>query len=86
MKQIPDFGELTIKYRKPVEGCDPTSPMSAHKMSWRWEEGGTGNVIYVSDTELGLDAAAECFKMLFENAMYRISELQRERNEVNTTD
>lgn len=81
MKQIPDFGELIIKYRKPVEGCDPTSPMSAHKMSWRWEEGGIGDQIYVSDTPLGLDAATEYFKMLFENAMHRISELQEETDE-----
>lgn len=80
MKQIPDFGELIIRYRKPVEGHDPTSPMSSHKMSWRWEEGGAGdgigNGFYVSDTPLGLDVAAEYVKMLFEDAMYRISELQ----------
>ena len=76
MKQIPDFGELIIRYRKPVEGHDPTSPLSAHKMSWRWEEEGIGREIYAFDTELGLDAATEYFEMLFEDAMYRISELQ----------
>lgn len=78
MKQIPDFGELTIKYRMPAEGHDPVANISKHALSWRWEEEGIGYELYITDKELGLDVAAEYVKMLFEHAMHRISELQEE--------
>lgn len=81
MKQIPDFGELIIRYRKPVKGHDPVANISKHALSWRWEEEGIGHELYITDTELGLDVAAEYVKMLFEDAMYRISELQEETDE-----